>query len=72
MNTCSQCNYWQPEAPVAKGKADMGECNKLSYPESTIKEDYLLPVLSDEDMAKVKGAEFLTKASFGCNQFAQA
>lgn len=72
MNTCKECNYWAPEAPLAKERDNMGECNKLSYPETEIKTDYVLPVLNGQELEKMKHTEILTAANFGCNQFAQA
>ena len=72
MNTCRECNYWEPEAPVAKNKENLGECNKLSHPEVEMKSEYLLPVLNGQDLEKMEDTEILTAANFGCNQFAQA
>ncbi|MEX2569246.1 MAG: hypothetical protein WD431_25100 [Cyclobacteriaceae bacterium] len=73
-NVCSNCNYWEPEAPVVANKENYGECNKLSHLESKMDPDYIIPVLNngkpvDQD---TKSIEFITGAGFGCNQFASA
>jgi len=71
MNTCSECTFWAPEAPIVKEKENMGECNKLSHPKIEIDKDLLLPVLEGQDMMDMKQTEILTTADFGCNQFSQ-
>ncbi len=71
---CSNCNYWAPEAPIVAKKENYGECNKLSHIESKMDPDYIIPVLNDGKPidSNSKEIEFITGASFGCNQFARA
>lgn len=71
---CSNCNYWEPKAPVVANKEDYGECNKLSHLESKMDPDYIIPVLNDGRPLdpNTKSIEFITGANFGCNQFASA
>ena len=73
-NTCSNCNHWAPQAPIAQNKSDYGECNKLSHIESKMDPDYIIPVLNQGRPIEknAKEIEFITGASFGCNQFARA
>ncbi|MCH7401008.1 hypothetical protein ACFOUP_02120 [Belliella kenyensis] len=72
--TCSNCNHWQPEAPVVAKKENYGECNKLSHIDSKMDPDYIIPVLNNGKPlnADAKAVEFITGANFGCNQFAEA
>ncbi len=71
---CRNCNHWAPQAPVVSRKKDYGECNKLSHLESKMDPDYIIPVLNDGKVIEgdSKAIEFITGASFGCNQFAEA
>lgn len=71
---CSNCNYWQPEAPVVAKKENYGECDKLSHIESKMDPDYIIPVLNNGKPldSNNKSIEFITGANFGCNQFATA
>ena len=73
-STCNHCNHWAPEAPVVQNKQNYGECNKLSHVESDMDPDYIIPVLNGGKPIDRNGqpVEFITGASFGCNQFAQA
>ncbi|MFW5760010.1 MAG: hypothetical protein ACOCXH_03400 [Cyclobacteriaceae bacterium] len=71
---CQNCNYWEPEAPVVAQREDYGECNKLSHIESKMDPDFIIPVLNDGKAIdqNAKSIEFITGATFGCNQFASA
>ncbi|MFC0658048.1 hypothetical protein [Mongoliitalea lutea] len=73
-NTCSNCNHWAPNAPVVAKRENYGECNKLSHLESEMDPDFIIPVLNDGKplASNTKAIEFITGASFGCNQFAKA
>ena len=69
MNTCSECTFWAPEAPIAKEKDNMGECNKLSHPKIEMNKDFLLPILEGHNLKEMTNTEILTMGNFGCNQF---
>ena len=71
--TCNHCTFWAPQAPVVQAKENFGECNKLSPSKSTSPE-FILPVLNDGKVVSDQetGMEYITGASFGCNQFASA
>ncbi len=73
-STCNNCNYWEPQAAVAKNRDNYGECNKLSHLESKDDPDYIIPVLNEGKVVErnAKAIEYITGASFGCNQFARA
>ena len=61
--TCNHCSHWETEKPAVQNRDGFGECEVLS--ESGMK--YVLPVLQDQSAPT--GVEFVTQASFGCNQF---
>jgi hypothetical protein len=73
-NTCRNCEFWEPSAPVVAKKENYGECNKLSHVESKQDPDYILPVLNNGKVLNdsPEEVEFITGASFGCNQFVSA
>ena len=70
MNTCSNCNFWKPDAPLVAGRPEMGACNKLRHPGVEMKSEYVLPVVNSIAVSDRK-MEFLTGANFGCNHYAQ-
>lgn len=61
--TCKECNHWEHESPAVQNRDNFGECEVLS--ESGMK--YILPVLQNQSAPT--GAEIITEATFGCNQF---
>lgn len=64
--TCKSCNHWDTTATAVAHHDNFGECGVLST--NAVK--YVLPVIQTDQA--VKGTEFLTKADFGCNQYAEA
>lgn len=68
---CRNCDYWKPEAPVVAKKDNYGECDKLGHITADMHPDYILPVLNDGKLVTIgaKEVEYITMASFGCNQF---
>ncbi|MTI21693.1 hypothetical protein E1176_11735 [Fulvivirga sp. RKSG066] len=74
QHTCKNCDHWAPEAAVVANKENYGECNKLSHIESKMDPDYIIPVLNEGKPINkdAKAIEFITGATFGCNQWAHA
>ncbi len=64
--TCKTCNHWEDHAPAVQNRENFGECEVLSN--NGMK--FVLPVLQDQSAPT--GAEFITSAEFGCNQYDSA
>lgn len=71
---CKNCDYWKTSAPVVAEKTNYGECDKLGHITDQMKPEYILPVLNDGKLVSEgnKEIEYITIASFGCNQFKAA
>jgi hypothetical protein len=68
---CENCSHWEEQIPMVADKDKFGHCNQLSQPQKQMHEDYILPVLNNGKVMsdQEKGLEYITMASFGCNQF---